>query len=104
MGLCMAGIDLAYLNTTLLFAEPGKAAQYQALHSSFFGIRGSIAPQFAIPLMRGIGFRYAFIASFAIISTGLWLQMISMRDYRRQANQERLDQMSTRDRELAEVE
>src|SRR5579872_2752006 len=38
MGIALAGIDLGYLNTTLLFAEPGKAAQYQALHASFFGI------------------------------------------------------------------
>ncbi len=84
MGLAVAGIDLAYLNTTLLFAEPGKAAQYQALHSSFFGIRGSIAPQFAIPLMRAVGYQAAFLTSFTIISAGVWLQIISMRDYRRQ--------------------
>lgn len=104
MGLCVAGIDLAYLNTTLLFAEPGKAAQYQALHSSFFGIRGSIAPQFAIPLMRTIGYRNAFMTSFTIIGAGVWLQMISMRDYRRQANDERLERIEARERELAKVE
>jgi MFS family permease len=103
MGLCVAGIDLAYLNTTLLFAEPGKAAQYQALHSSFFGVRGSIAPQFAIPLMRGVGFRTAFLASFDIISTGVWLQVISMRDYRRQHAHDRRTSPA-RDRQLAEVD
>lgn len=104
MGLCVAGIDLAYLNTTLLFAEPGKAAQYQALHSSFFGIRGSIAPQFAIPLMRGIGFQASFMTSFAIIGAGVWLQMISMRDYRRQANEERLVLREGPEREMVEVD
>lgn len=83
MGLAVSGIELAYLNTTLLFAEPGKAAQYQALHSSFFGIRGSIAPQCAIPLMHLIAWRPAFLTSFLIILTGVFLQMISMRDYRR---------------------
>jgi len=87
MGLAVAGIDLAYLNTTLLFAEPGKAAQYQALHSSFFGIRGSIAPQFAIPLMRAVSWHSAFLTSFTIIGAGVCLQLISMRDYRRQARE-----------------
>jgi MFS family permease len=103
MGLAVAGIDLAYLNTTLLFAEPGKAAQYQALHSSFYGIRGSLAPQFAIPVMRAIGFQATFIMSFAIIGAGAFLQMISMRDYRRQHSSERADDRLF-DRELAEVE
>jgi MFS family permease len=103
MGLCLAGIDIGYLNTTLLFAEPGKAAQYQALHSSFFGIRGSIAPQFAIPLMRGIGFQAAFLWSFAIIGAGTCLQMISMRDHRRQHALEPANE-PLYEPELAEVE
>jgi MFS transporter, DHA1 family, staphyloferrin B biosynthesis exporter len=89
MGLAMSGVDLAYLNTTLLFAEPGRASQYQALHSSFFGIRGSIAPHCAIPLMLAFGPRTAFLISFAIIVCGVGLQLISMRDYRRQIAMER---------------
>jgi hypothetical protein len=104
MGICVAGIDLAYLNTTLLFAEPGMAAQYQALHSSFFGIRGSLAPQFAIPLMRGIGFQAAFMTSFAIIGAGVGLQMISMRDYRRQHGKDASDDDGLFERELTEHE
>ncbi|MEP6755915.1 MAG: MFS transporter, partial [Chthonomonadales bacterium] len=84
MGICLAGVDLAYLNTTLLFAEEGKASQYQALHSSFFGIRGSIAPQCAVPMMGLVGARNAFRISFCVIVAGVWLQVISMRDYRRQ--------------------
>jgi MFS family permease len=89
MGLCVSGIDLAYLNTTLLFAERGKAAQYQALHSSFFGIRGSIAPHCAIPLMRFLGPQRAFLASFVVILCGVGLQLISMHDYRKQAKEDR---------------
>ena len=85
MGICLAGVDLAYLNTTLLFAEEGKASQYQALHSSFFGIRGSIAPQCAVPMMRHVGPQNAFLVSFGVIVAGVWLQVISMRDYRKQA-------------------
>lgn len=88
-GLAMAGVDLAYLNTTLLFAEPGKAAQYQALHSSFFGIRGTIAPHFAIPLMHAIGARSTFWISLAIMVAGVGLQMVSMRDYREQIKEEK---------------
>ena len=53
-GIATSGIELGYLNTTLMFAEPGRAAQYQALHSSFFGLRGTIAPLLAIPLLLGI--------------------------------------------------
>jgi MFS transporter, DHA1 family, staphyloferrin B biosynthesis exporter len=89
MGLAMSGVDLAYLNTTLLFAEPGRASQYQALHSSFFGVRGSIAPHCAIPLMLAFGPRPAFMVSFVIIVFGVGLQLISMRDYRRQIALER---------------
>ena len=84
-GFAMAGVDLGYLNTTLLFAEPGKAAQYQALHSSFFGIRGTIAPQFAVPLMHAFGARNTFWIAFSIMVFGVWLQLVSMRDFRRQA-------------------
>lgn len=82
-GLAMSGIDLGYLNTTLLFAEPGRAAQYQALHSSFFGLRGSIAPHCAIPLMNAFGAQRAFLIAFCVMLCGVCLQLVSMRDYRR---------------------
>src|SRR6185369_6161674 len=84
-GLAVSGVDLAYINTTLMFAEPGKAAQYQALHSSFFGIRGSIAPHFAIPWMIAYGARNTFLISLTIMLGGVALQLISMRDFRKQA-------------------
>jgi len=83
-GLAMSGIELGYLNTTLLFAEPGRAAQYQALHSSFFGIRGTIAPPLAIPLMHALGARSAFCVAGVIMLCGVVLQLVSMRDFRRQ--------------------
>ena len=86
-GLCSSGIDLGYLNTTLMFSETGKAAQYQALHSSFFGIRGTLAPQVAIPLLKAVGPQQSFLAAFAIMIVGTYLQLISMRDYRRQSAQ-----------------
>jgi len=82
-GLAMSGIDIGYLNTTLLFAEPGRAAQYQALHSSLFGIRGTIAPFCAIPLMQAIGPRSAFWLALAIMVAGVALQVLSNLHYRR---------------------
>lgn len=83
-GVTMAGVELGYLNTTLRFAEPGKAAQYQALHSTFFGLRGSIAPHCAIPLLHAIGAERLFLVAFGVLFCGVGLQAISMRDYRRQ--------------------
>src|SRR5579871_697645 len=53
-GVASSGIELGYLNTTLMLAEPGRAAQYQAVHSSFFGLRGTIAPLLAVPLLLSI--------------------------------------------------
>lgn len=81
-GVANAGIDLGYLNTTLLFAEPGRASQYQALHSSFFGLRGSIAPFCAVPLLTSFGPRTAFFSAMCIMMTGTVVQLLAMRDYR----------------------
>jgi hypothetical protein len=92
-GLAISGIDLGYLNTTLLFAEEGRAAQYQALHSSFFGIRGTIAPQVAIPMMHAFGARNAFYVAGVIMLVGVTLQVVSMRDFRRQAHATGADAM-----------
>jgi hypothetical protein len=94
-GLAMSGIELGYLNTTLLFAEPGRAAQYQALHSSFFGIRGTIAPQLAIPLMHAVGPRNAFYVAEGIMLCGVLLQVVSMRDFRRHSRQRDADSPPT---------
>lgn len=82
-GLAMSGIEIGYLNTTLLFAEPGRATQYQALHSSLFGIRGTIAPFCAIPLMQAIGPRPAFWLSLSIMLVGVAMQVLSNLHYRR---------------------
>lgn len=82
MGLTVSGIELAYVNTILMFAEEGKAAQYQALHSSFFGIRGTIAPQCAIPLLQLAGMRASFLIALTILFCGAILQAVSMRRYR----------------------
>jgi len=91
-GVASSGIELGYLNTTLAFAEPGRAAQYQALHSSFFGVRGTIAPHCAIPLFNALGARRAFFVSFMVMLAGVGLQLVSMRDFRRQTAETRRKQ------------
>ena len=80
-----AGIDLGYLNTTLTFAEPGRAAQYQAVHSSFFGLRGTIAPLLAIPLLQSVGHNWitAFLICLTIMLVGVVFQFFSLQPYRR---------------------
>lgn len=90
-GFCQSGIDLGYLNTTLMFAEPGRAAHYQAVHSTFFGLRGTIAPLLAVPMLAAVGgsFRAAFLWSFAIIALGVTFQVFSMHSYRRIQIQDR---------------
>lgn len=76
-----SGIDLGYLNTTLMYAEPGRAAQYQALHSTFFGLRGTIAPLLAAPLLIVLNrnFPAAFSLSMVIMVIGAVFQGMSYR-------------------------
>lgn len=85
IGFMQSGIDLGYLNTTLMFAEPGRTAHYQAVHSTFFGLRGTIAPLLAIRLLHllGYNFRTAFLVCTVIILVGVLFQMLSLRSYRR---------------------
>ncbi len=84
IGVSQSGVDIAYLNTTLMFAEKGKAAQYQALHSTFFGLRGAIAPLAAVRILPLLGesFPRAFMFCCGIIVLGVMLQGLSMRSYR----------------------
>jgi MFS family permease len=90
-GFSVSGIDLGYLNATLMFAEPGRASQYQAVHSSFFGLRGTIAPLVAIRIlllishtqrMHLVNWRLGFLVSFGIMAAGATCQVVSMRSYR----------------------
>ncbi len=83
-GVSMSGIDLGYLNTTLMFAEPGRAAQYQAVHSTLFGLRGTIAPLLTFPILHLLGGDWGrlFWLCLAIMLVGLAFQHFSMRAYR----------------------
>jgi MFS transporter, DHA1 family, staphyloferrin B biosynthesis exporter len=87
MGVSASGIDLGYLNTTLMFAEPGRAAQYQAVHSTLFGLRGTIAPLLTFAVIGLLRRNWAafFLMCLAIMVVGTLFQFFSMRTYRRQA-------------------
>jgi MFS family permease len=86
MGVSGSGIDLGYLNTTLMFAEPGRAAQYQAVHSTLFGLRGTLAPllTFAIIGLMRRNWPLFFLLCLAIMVAGTFFQFFSMRTYRQQ--------------------
>lgn len=106
-GIASSGIDIGYLNTTLMFAEPGRAAQYQAVHSTFFGLRGTIAPLLAIPLLDALtsnarlrsphivrladshfhDWKHAFLVCLGIMFVGAMFQCASMNSFRRKQKQ-----------------
>ncbi len=84
-GTAQSGVDLGYLNATLMFAESGSASQYQAIHSTLFGIRGTIAPLLAIPLLHLLNFHWtvSFIICFAVIVVGAVVQTLAMPAHRK---------------------
>lgn len=73
-GFGMAGIELSYTASILNYAEHGKAARYQALHSLLLGIRGVLAPLVALPLLHVIGYQGVFIITFLFMLLGAYLQ------------------------------
>ena len=78
-GFGLAGVELSYMGSILRYAEPGKAAQYQSLHSLLLGIRGIAAPLIALPLMRALGWHVAFAATFTLMMVGVGLQLLAVR-------------------------
>ena len=73
-GFGMAGIELSYTASILNYAEVGKAARYQALHSLLLGIRGILAPLVALPLRNLIGYQGVFTLTFVLMLIGAYLQ------------------------------
>ena len=82
-GVAGAGIELAYLNVILTLSEEGKEAQYQALHSMLLGVRGTIAPFVAVPMLRTLGFQYSFVVCLSLMLLGAYMQAVSLRAYRK---------------------
>ncbi len=77
-------IDLSYLQSILTYAEKGKAAQYQSVHSLLLGIRGVIAPLVGIPLMRQFGYDTVFWLALLIMGTGAIMQYFATQPHRMQ--------------------
>ncbi len=85
MGVSASGIDLGYLNTTLMFAEHGRVAQYQAIHETLFGLRGTIAPllTFSVVALLSSNWPVFFSLCVVIMGVGTLFQYFSMASYRR---------------------
>ncbi len=81
-GVAGAGIELAYLNVILTLSEEGKEAQYQALHSMLLGVRGTLAPFVAVPILHWLGFQASFVVCLALMLLGAGMQAVSLRAYR----------------------
>ena len=78
-GFGLSGIELAYMASILRYAEPGRAAQYQSLHSLLFGLRGVLAPLLSLPLMHLWGYKPVFVMAFGIMILGGCMQALAVR-------------------------
>ena len=78
-GFGFAGIELSYMQSILTYAEPGRAAQYQSLHSLLLGIRGVLAPLAGIPLMKAFGYPSVFTLALVIMLAGCFMQWMATR-------------------------
>lgn len=78
-GIGFAGIELSYMASILAYAEPGRAAQYQALHSFLLGLRGIVAPLIALPLARALGWQAAFVVTLVFMFAGAAMQWFAIR-------------------------
>ncbi|MBM3254449.1 MAG: MFS transporter [Candidatus Omnitrophica bacterium] len=66
-GICFAGLDLLILNSMIEFSNKTLAPKYHAIHTTFMGIRGVVAPFLGIRLMHILGARMVFMLSFLSI-------------------------------------
>jgi MFS family permease len=78
-GFGFAGIELSYMASILTYAEPGRAAQYQALHSLLLGIRGILAPLVGVPLARALGWQNVFLVTLVLMAVGAVMQWQAQR-------------------------
>lgn len=79
-GLMVSGLELAYFNTAISFAPPGREVAYQSVQYGVQGLRGIVGPLLGgimyDALRRGGGdVRYIFLISFVIIMIG-WTMLI----------------------------
>lgn len=86
-GFGSAGIELSYLASILLYAEPGRAAQYQSLHSLLLGIRGVIASLIGVTLMKIFGFAAVFAGAILVMLCGAMLQWLAIHAARKNSEE-----------------
>jgi len=78
-GFGFAGIELSYMQSILTYAEPGRAAQYQSLHSLLLGLRGVLAPLLGVPLMKAFDYPTVFVLAFLLMVAGGLMQWAATR-------------------------
>lgn len=78
-GFGFAGIELSYLQSILGYAERGRAAQYQSLHSLLLGVRGVCAPLLSIPLKQQLGYEPVFAFALVIMVVGAAMQGLALK-------------------------
>ncbi len=78
-GAAQSGVDLGYLNSNLLFAERDRASLFQAIHSTLFGVRGTLAPPMAILFLHLLHFHWqeGFCIFFTVIVLGTFVQSMA---------------------------
>jgi MFS transporter, DHA1 family, inner membrane transport protein len=78
-GFGFAGVELSYLSSILLYAEPGRTAQYQSLHSLLLGVRGVLASLVGVPLATHFGYKNIFLVALLVMLVGSGLQYLAIR-------------------------
>lgn len=78
-GFGFSGVELSYLSSILLYAEPGRTAQYQSLHSLLLGVRGVLASLVSVPLAHRFGYTNIFAVALLIMLIGSGLQYLAIR-------------------------
>jgi hypothetical protein len=83
-GITNAGIELAYFNTVLEFADENRVSHYQALFYWLLGLRGCVAPFIGGSLItlfaqKGLDGRYLFLLAAIIMLIGSAMQVVGMR-------------------------
>jgi MFS transporter, DHA1 family, staphyloferrin B biosynthesis exporter len=83
-GISMAGGDLAWPNSVLLFAQPDKVGDYTTLYMLLLGARGVIGPVIGAALLSSVGLplHTVLFISFAVQVIGVAIMVWVLRTYR----------------------
>ena len=72
-GAAMAGLELGVMSSCIVLAKGKDPAMTMAVHQTFLGARGILAPVVGILLSHLFGFRIAFISSSCLVLLGSFL-------------------------------